>query len=174
MELGALICTPKRPKCLLCPLQAACQARAAGDAESLPARPPRKARPRLQLFAGLARDAEGRIWFGRRPEEGLLGGLWSLPSVLADPPGPTALAALDLRAVGEAAVIEHGFTHQHWTLHTWRAEGTPRGGPFTEWRAVPEAELSTIALAGPTLKALHALGVAAPTRRGAGRARTSR
>ncbi|MCA9538869.1 MAG: A/G-specific adenine glycosylase, partial [Myxococcales bacterium] len=103
MELGALICTPKRPKCLLCPLQAACQARAAGDAESLPARPPRKARPRLQLVAGLARDAEGRIWFGRRPEEGLLGGLWSLPSVLADPPGPTALAALDLRAVGEPA-----------------------------------------------------------------------
>lgn len=172
MELGATVCTPKSPACLLCPVSHLCRARAAGVERALPVKPTRKARPRVERVAGLVRDGAGRIWLGRRPEDGLLGGLWGLPSVDAAGADPGALGALGLVAAGEAVTVEHGFTHRVWAVHVFAATGTPTGGEVTAWRAFDEAELrdrAGPALTGPSLKALRACGVALPHRRGAGR-----
>ena len=81
MELGATVCTPKSPTCLLCPLQPVCAGLAHGEVESLPQKKKAKARRQATLVAALARDEAGGIWLGRRPAEGLLGGLWELPMV---------------------------------------------------------------------------------------------
>jgi A/G-specific adenine glycosylase len=111
MDLGATICTPRSPKCLLCPLVTHCQARAAGEAERYPVKAVKKVRPiRHATFFWLERD--GRVLLVRRADRGLLGGMRALPTgpwgdtppVLTDAPADAEWRVLDER-------IEHGFTH---------------------------------------------------------------
>ena len=71
---------PRRPKCILCPLQAGCAARAAGIAEALPARSPKPERPTRRAVAFWTVNPAGEILLRRRPEEGLLGGMMEVPS----------------------------------------------------------------------------------------------
>lgn len=169
MELGATVCTPRAPRCLLCPVRSACAAHAAGDAERLPAKAPRPPRKAVHVVAGLVRDGDA-VWLARRPDEGLLAGLWELPGLEAGSPDPAPLATLGLRATGPARTIEHGFTHRVWTVHAFPAEGTPAGGAYTAFRRVPLDALADLALSGPALKALRAWEVpGVPRRRGAGR-----
>ena len=168
MELGATVCTPKSPTCLLCPLQHACVARATGDPARLPLKPKRKAPKPVAVVAALARDEAGALWLARNPDAGLLGGQWRLPGLPGA--GPEALAALGLTATAGAPLttVRHAFSHQRWTVAVYPAEGTPSGGGFTEFAAVPEADLDGLALGGPALKALRALGLKVSARRGAG------
>lgn len=172
MELGATVCTPRAPACLLCPVLAGCAAAAAGDAEAFPRKSAPKTRPGETFTAALviANDdaASPCVWLARRPDTGLLAGLWELPMV----PGvePVALEALGLRAEGEGRRISHAFTHRTWTLNVHRAVGEPAGGDYTAFRQVRLDALDDAGLSGPALKALHAWQVAgAPRRRGAGR-----
>ncbi|MEE2788654.1 MAG: A/G-specific adenine glycosylase [Myxococcota bacterium] len=167
MELGATVCTPKRPSCLLCPVKSHCRGLRSSDVETLPRKAPRKKPPTLDRVAGLCTDDQGRIWIGRRPENGLLGGLWGLPSM----PGqaPEKLRELQLQPGQHRSTITHAFTHQIWRVSTYSAVGRPVGGPFTAYRAVEPASLGTMGLTGPSLKALRASGIDLPHRRGAGR-----
>lgn len=74
MDLGATICTPKAPKCLLCPIADACAAQKAGDMERYPVKPPKKVKPtRRAISFWLMHD--GHILLERRPSKGLLGGM---------------------------------------------------------------------------------------------------
>jgi len=111
MDLGATICTPRAPRCMLCPLAAHCTAQAAGDPERLPVKAPRRARPvRRGTIWWIVRD--DRVWLEQRPARGLLGGMRAPPddgwSARRDgdgqPPldGPWQLLETE---------IEHGFTH---------------------------------------------------------------
>ncbi|PDO11393.1 MAG: A/G-specific adenine glycosylase [Candidatus Reconcilbacillus cellulovorans] len=98
MELGATVCVPKAPTCLVCPVMERCGAYLAGEEEELPvkakAKPPRTER---RLVAWIV-DGEGRLLIRRRPERGLLAGMWELPHVEARPSSGADVAA------GEAAV----------------------------------------------------------------------
>lgn len=79
IDLGATVCRPRNPDCLLCPWRDACRARAAGTAEARPVRPEKKARPhRLGTVYWVWSDAG--VWLVRRPEKGLLGGMLGLPT----------------------------------------------------------------------------------------------
>lgn len=78
MELGALVCKPGRPDCDLCPVKRSCKAREKGLTERLPVRIPRGRVPVRRRVVGAIRS-RGRLFFVRRPPEGLLGGLWELP-----------------------------------------------------------------------------------------------
>ena len=78
MELGATLCTPRNPLCLACPVREACDAHAAGDAESLPIKKKKTKQTKMRAVAAwLERD--GKVLVVRRPEEGLMAGLWELP-----------------------------------------------------------------------------------------------
>ncbi|MFC3802949.1 A/G-specific adenine glycosylase [Cohnella sp. GCM10012308] len=139
MELGALICTPKSPSCLLCPVMAHCQGRHAGRETELPikskAKPPR---PEHRL-AVLLQDAEGRVLVRQRPESGLLARMWELPHVVAPERGvwdsgslggallaasldSEGLAGVRAEALRHVADAEHVFTHLHWYLRVLGAE----------------------------------------------------
>ena len=181
MELGATVCTPRQPACLVCPWQTRCAARRLGLEATLPRAAARTAQTRHTLVAALCLEdsPEGpAVWLVRRPLEGLLGGLWELPCVEV-PVDPGATSPDPLRALGlepdadtPPRSIEHAFTHRRWTLHTWRARGVPPAHLGAEVARVPCAHLAQVALSGPALKALLAWGVeGAPRRRGAGRAR---
>ncbi|MCB9663401.1 MAG: A/G-specific adenine glycosylase [Alphaproteobacteria bacterium] len=121
MELGATVCTPRRPRCDRCPWSDACVARAAGEAEQLPRLPARKAPRAEEGVAGLLVD-EGRVLLGQRPP-GLLGGLWE--PVLGQGVPRTAAAIRDVFAArtgltvevtGALGEVRHVFTHRVLTL----------------------------------------------------------
>ena len=79
MDLGATICSPKRPACVLCPWQSACAAYARGDQETFPRKRP-KAEGKLRRGAAfVALRADGRVLLRRRPEKGLLGSMMEVP-----------------------------------------------------------------------------------------------
>jgi A/G-specific adenine glycosylase len=116
LDLGATVCRPRRPACLVCPWRQACRAWAAGVVEQLPRRAPRRERPLRRGLAFLLARTDGAILFRRRPQTGLLGGLHELPS------SPWQEGPLELeRALGHAPArsdwrihptpIRHGFTH---------------------------------------------------------------
>ena len=111
MDLGAGICTPRSPTCLLCPISSGCAAFAAGTQIEFPRKTPKKQRPTRQGLAyWVARD--GFVLLTRRPESGLLGGMMEVPgSDWIDATEPM------LPLVPDGAVlpgtVEHAFTHFH-------------------------------------------------------------
>jgi A/G-specific adenine glycosylase len=150
MDLGATICTPRRPRCLLCPLRADCRAHAAGIEETLPAKPAKKARPqRYGTIFWLERD--GRVLLVRRPDKGLLGGMRALPTgPWADAPPGLAGAPATVAWRPLAAAVTHGFTHFELELAlatgVQQAGGMP-AGEGSEWWPIadlPRAGLPTL------------------------------
>ncbi len=116
MDLGATICTPQRPRCVLCPWRAYCAAAAAGIAETLPARSAKPMRPLRHGVAFWLTRPDGAILLRRRPERGLLGGMIEIPSTpWCDRPWPLveAIASAPVAAAWSPlpGVVAHGFTH---------------------------------------------------------------
>jgi A/G-specific adenine glycosylase len=116
MDLGAVVCTPRRPRCMLCPWREVCAAAAAGVAENLPQQAEKPERPlRYGVLFWIARE-DGAVLLRRRPEKGLLGGMIELPSTAwRDAPWSmteavaVAPTAADWRAL--PGTVQHGFTH---------------------------------------------------------------
>lgn len=79
MDLGATICTPRQPKCDVCPWQKSCLAFAQGRAESLPVIQRLKKQPERFAKLFILYDRQGHIFMQKRPSSGLLGGLWAFP-----------------------------------------------------------------------------------------------
>ena len=95
MELGATVCTPRKPACEGCPLESPCVARAQEDPASLPIKKKRTAVRRVEATAGWI-ERRGRVLGVQRPEGGLLGGLWELPGgdlQPGKPPRPVSVGA---------------------------------------------------------------------------------
>jgi len=119
MDLGATVCTPRIPTCAVCPLRRSCQARREGRQTAYPVKPKSQAIPVRHSIAARVRDARGRVLFTQRVDEGLLKGLWELPSVEVTNSATgrdaqralrrlTGLCAARVRCVG---TIRHAFSH---------------------------------------------------------------
>jgi A/G-specific adenine glycosylase len=133
MELGALVCTPRAPGCLLCPLAERCAAHARGVEEQYPA-PKKKAAPRPVDAVTLLLERRGALLLVRRPPAGLWGGLWEPPTgeiAAGEEPEAaarrvakkcTGLALADIQAVTR---FEHVLSHRRMCFHVFRA--VPRG-----------------------------------------------
>ncbi len=140
MELGAMICRPRNPACQACPLAPLCLARKASLQNDLPRRTPGKTLPHHTIVAGVISRRDGRILIDRRPQEGLLGGLWEFPGGKVEP-GETLGDALrrEVREevgltidVGEKlCVVEHAYSHFRITMHVFLArQKTGRARPL--------------------------------------------
>lgn len=121
MELGALVCTPKAPRCAACPVQDRCVAAANGATGEIPAPRRKTAQPR-SAWADLAVWHGERLLLRRREPEGLLGGLWCLPLVPVVDEHPEAAgvqALLGRRRWSwqpRSERVRHVFTHRIWEL----------------------------------------------------------
>lgn len=171
MDLGATICTPKKPACALCPWTSSCAARAAGSPEIYPVRAAKTVRPTRRGVAFVAVRADGAVLLRRRPPKGLLGGMSEPPG---SPWGPAEIRAADLDATPfpgrwrrVSGHVEHVFTHFRLELTVMRgdvAATTPP--PEGAWWSAPDA-LSGEALPTVFRKAIAAgleLGGAIPAK----------
>ena len=136
MDLGATICIPKNPRCLICPVMKLCKARQNGTQNLRPVKMPKKDVPHYVHAAGVIIQ-RGRVLLAQRPSEGLLGGMWEFPNgrVDGDPaaglpnalkmgyniklrlkPGPTT------RKKESLGIVEHGYSHFSVTVHVFPCE----------------------------------------------------
>lgn len=152
MDLGAMVCTPKRPNCLRCPWAEDCAGSARGDAELLPRRQQKRARPLRRVAAFVARRSDGAVLLVKRKEDGLL------PGMLQPPLGPwaeqlpthdEALAQAPFAGAWErcAGTVRHGFTHFELEIAVWRAEVTLRrrsGGLWLAPVGISRAAIPTV------------------------------
>jgi A/G-specific adenine glycosylase len=137
MDLGAGICTPRRPSCLVCPVQSDCAAAARGIEAELPMRAVRAERPVRLGYAFVALREDGCVLVRRRPEAGLLGGMLEVPSTTWGemmPPPKEALRAAPVKADWwqVPGTVVHTFTHFRLELVVYRAL-VPAEATLTFW-----------------------------------------
>jgi A/G-specific adenine glycosylase len=169
MDLGATVCTPKKPRCGECPWRSACRARALGDPAAFPPKKKKAARPVRHAVLFWAEDGLGRVLVRRRPERGLLGGMMEFPSTpWREKPWAEADALRHAPAKGAWRLIEdqtfsHVFSHFALEGRVARAQigGRARDG-FRWW---PLKDLDQLALPSVMRKAAEVAGIGATGRK---------
>ena len=114
MDLGATVCTRKRPACTLCPMARDCVAACTGRQAEIPAPRPRRDRPTRRQAVVVARNAEGAVLLQRRPGNGVWGGLWSFPELDVEETAENWCRLRLKQTVLKArplAPVHHAFTH---------------------------------------------------------------
>lgn len=135
MELGAVICVPNgAPHCKDCPLAGLCRAHRLGIAETLPIKAAKKAR-RVEDRTVFLLTCGGKLALRRRPEKGLLAGLWELPSAPGHLDETSAAALLGEWGVPAQALVRlpgarHIFTHLEWLMTAWAGEAAQESPDF--------------------------------------------
>nr|WP_257985144.1 A/G-specific adenine glycosylase [Bacillus sp. T33-2] len=155
MELGALICTPSSPSCLLCPVSDYCEAYHEGEQNDLPVKSKKKKQRAVQLAAAVLTDGEGRILIRKRPSSGLLANLWEFPNVEINLPleHEKALLANHITDQYQTAIelrdmtghIEHVFTHLIWNIRVYSGRLLSKIEQNDNVRLVTEDELAQYA-----------------------------
>jgi len=166
MDLGSSICTPKKPACALCPLNADCVARARGDQEAFPRKAPKKAGTLRRGAAFIVTRGE-ELLVRTRAEKGLLGGMTEVPGSewLAGQDDKAALKqAPALKGVvrwqRKVGVVTHVFTHFPLELVVYTASVAARTRAPEGMRWVPVGTLAGEALPNVMRKAIaHGLGL---------------
>lgn len=154
MELGALICTPTSPSCLLCPVREHCTAFEEGVQAELPIKSKKKKPKPLQMAAAVLHDSDGNLYIHKRPSTGLLANLWEHPNFeIVATTGKTYREQLAdyLQTEYEAKVVlselagtvEHIFSHLIWNISIFIAE--VKNSPNENLVAVSPEELSKFA-----------------------------
>ena len=148
MDLGATICTPRSPRCLLCPLSGPCKARALGWQEKLPVRAAKKEKPHRTGTAWWI-ERGGKVLTVIRPGKGMLGGMRALPddgwAARGNGSGEPPLAGRWERL----GMVRHGFSHFSLDLEVVRYEGELPGSLPGEWIGLEQLEAAGL----PTLYA---------------------
>ncbi|WP_373533114.1 A/G-specific adenine glycosylase [Vampirovibrio sp.] len=151
MELGATLCSPQNPRCLLCPVKRFCDACAHGTQHERPVKAPKKATPHHTIAVGIIWN-DHQVLIQQRPENGLLGGLWEFPGGKQEP--EETLEQTVFREIKEELGIEvtvgekitavkHAYTHFKITLHAYHCAylgGEPKSLASQGWQWVsPDA-----------------------------------
>lgn len=156
MELGAMVCTPRKPKCLICPVSTFCRAFANNEQEKYPIKSAQKERPHLHIAVGLVWDGD-RLLIDRRHEKGLLGGLWEFPGgkiETGESPEQATVReikeelGIEVEVLGHFMSLDHAYTHFSVTLHVFHCRylgGEPQALGCAEWRWVKKEELTSFA-----------------------------
>ncbi|MBN1268881.1 MAG: A/G-specific adenine glycosylase [Kiritimatiellae bacterium] len=170
MELGALCCLPRNPRCDACPLRRFCRARAKGRPERYPARRPRRRLPHKVVGAALVVDRQGRLLIARRFEESMLGGLWEFPGGTRER-GETMSGCIrrelqeelgiDVRVGAHFMRVRHAYSHFTIELHVHWAKlekGRPRPIHCAACRWVRPGDLEKYPFPAADVRIIQALG----------------
>jgi A/G-specific adenine glycosylase len=159
MEFGAVVCTPRQPKCPACPLRGQCRAWLEGRVDQLPRRPVRP-RSRTKAAAAFLVEHRGRFLVRQRPATGVNAGLWEFPNVELN--GSTRrVTAIARRWFGTDRIsfrfhIDHSITRHRWKVRVFHVvcnRVQPAAGTASRW--VRLDQLNRLPLAGPDRKILR-------------------
>jgi A/G-specific adenine glycosylase len=180
MDLGATVCTPKNPACLLCPWQSHCQAYNLNKQLEIPMTESRAAVPHKSIGVAVIWSESGQVLIDRRPQEGLLGGLWEFPGGKIEP-GETVEDCImrEIReelgiviAVGDRlTTIDHAYTHFRVTLnvfHCRHISGEPQPLECDEIRWVNVDELEQFPFPKANVQIIEAIRLSGSGFLGAG------
>ena len=155
IELGALVCTPRRPACAACPLRGPCAAFAGNLQKQLPTRRPRRPVPHYDVAAAVIWDREAdRVLIAQRRGDDMLGGLWEFPGGKReeDETLPACLRreiaeelGLDVEVGEHLLSFNQAYSHLRVTLHVYHCRplnGPPRAIEVADWRWVRLEQLS--------------------------------
>lgn len=144
IELGALVCSPRRPACGKCPLRRECRAAATGAPEMYPQPVARRTIPTRRRYAQVCTDPAG-AWLEQRPMDGLLGGLWGFPQH-------------ETRLTGsELGTIHHAYTHFRLELVLMAVTADPSTLHALRGEHIPWSRVGALPLAGVDKKVLEHL-----------------
>jgi A/G-specific adenine glycosylase len=153
MELGALICTPKSPACLICPMRELCKGFEEGRQNELPVKLGKTKVRKAKMAAGVFVASDGRLLIHKRPSEGLLANMWEFPNT--EYVGANKSAEIDAligyidENIGfetlleeKVGYIEHVFSHLKWEIQVWqgKVETVPAELP-PDWKWVTVSQL---------------------------------
>ncbi|GEN55387.1 A/G-specific adenine glycosylase [Halobacillus faecis] len=134
MELGALVCTPKTPSCMLCPVQEHCRAFDEGVETELPVKASKKKQKKSPYLLLLVQNEKGEVLIEQRPDTGLLASLWQYPMVPLEDVGQEAVEnwfygeyGLKVKVGESVKRIKHVFSHLIWEMEVIKVtvkEGT--------------------------------------------------
>jgi A/G-specific adenine glycosylase len=137
MELGAIVCTPQNPSCLICPLQKHCKAMKTGRQHELPVRQKQKTLPHYTIVVGIV-FKDDQILIDKRRQNALLGGLWEFPGgkKKKDESFKKAVArevkeetGIEIEVGKRLCIVKHTYSHFKITLHAFLCQygsGTPK------------------------------------------------
>lgn len=149
MDLGATLCTPKKPTCSLCPVNNICNAYANDTMQNYPVKLPKKTKPTRKGAAFVIFNSSGAVYLQKRIPSGLLGGMSEVPTTgwNSNQDGMTGIEAAPFIAEWETRKpIRHTFTHFHLELEVWtvRNEVALDNGWWSAMDEVAEEALPTV------------------------------
>ncbi|HWR08066.1 A/G-specific adenine glycosylase [Sporomusa sp.] len=160
MDLGAMICIPRRPRCQLCPLINLCEAYAREVQDMLPVRAPKKA-PQLVVLAAGVMLRNGKYLVQQRPETGLLAGMWEFPTieVIEGDVAAERLKAAFWNELRQSVSIKeeifhchHTFSHRKWDISFYQCEWLAGDALKDKACWLSSSELRSVPWAGPNHK----------------------
>lgn len=158
MDLGATVCLPRKPNCLICPLQPQCKAAAAGNPQDYPVKTRKTKRSSEAWWLLIAVDEQQRVWLERRPQQGIWAGLYS-PAIFDSRMALERTMALQwtsTAAANELPAFLHVLTHKDLHLHPVfipvRAAAVARSGEGGRWASA--AEWTSMGLPAPVRRLL--------------------
>jgi A/G-specific adenine glycosylase len=157
MDLGATICLPRKPTCLLCPVSDACAALREGAPERYPVKLRKLRRSSESLWMLRARDSKGRAWLEKRPARGIWAGLYSLPVFESRAALLEALPS-SCNTVQDEVPFVHALTHKDLHLHPVKVEWMGALALSDHGRWFDAHEWTELGLPAPVRKLLVAGG----------------
>lgn len=167
MELGAMICTPRSPTCMLCPIREHCEAYATGRSAELPLPKESKKVKELDVLWAVLRRS-GKLLLIKRPDQGLFAGMWELPGLYLDKESETPVETLaaHIAQMGLTVTLQqtptpytHVLTHRKLNISLYQGRGV-KGKlslPRTEWQWISLAQLPELGLSSITKTILDQL-----------------
>ena len=149
MELGAMVCTPRSPKCLVCPVNRSCEAYANGLQERIPLRRKRNPTPRVERFTFCIHHSNQWL-IEQRPAIGRWAGMWQF---ITRPTSDATALPLKVCKIRPLMVIEHALTHRRYRFHVsvCEAEGDVDAGALVDGRWITAKDIEKYPMSKPQL-----------------------
>jgi A/G-specific adenine glycosylase len=167
MELGALICKPKAPDCVVCPISSHCTARMHNRVEEFPRKIKKKSVPHYHVSVAVIERGES-VLLQKRPPASMLGGLWELPGGKCENEETCSTefvrkiqedTGFQIEPLGKLGVVKHAYSHFKITIQSWQchivSDTGNRGRLDTEWAL--KGELGQYPMPVTTRKLVSAL-----------------
>ena len=157
MDLGATVCTPKKPQCAQCPVADVCVAKAEGQPERYPVKTRKLKRSSEQLWLLQTQTAQGDVWLMQRPQTGVWAGLYCLPVFESFEALQAALPVKYRAQLQEGGAFKHVLTHKDLHLHPVQLmlpSPAKLGASLGEGQWVAQADWPALGLPAPVRKLL--------------------